>query len=174
MNTKLATVEPRRGLGQFWSNTKSEREMWVQPVENQWFQLAPFFMANPNPIVLSNWLEHRWDGMNEFCPPGDINKEERALGLACGIRGIPERVRDLMRTITVPNGMMARDAQVQELTRGIHREVRDNEQYAAASDRLADNWAVTSATTDLGEFEHNLAAMVYFIHLLLIRSPQYL
>jgi len=174
MDTKLTTAQPRQGLGQFWSNTKSEREVWIQPIENQWFQLAPFFMADPDPAVLSNWLERRWDGMNDFCPPGDINKEERALGLACGIRCIPERVRDLMQTIAVPNGMLARDLQVEQLTRGIHLQVRDDQRYAAASVRLADNWAVTSATTDLGEFEQNLAAMIYFIHLLLIRSPQYL
>jgi len=174
MEVQIVPGQPRQGLGQFWSNERSQREIWVQPVESQWSQLAPFFQATPVPQELSGWLEKRWDGINPYCPPVDINQDERALGLACGIRGIPERVRDLMATMAVANGALARDPQIQQATRSIQREISDGTQQASASLLLADNWAVASATTDLGEFEQNLAAMIFFIHLLLVRSPRYL
>ena len=169
-----SSEEPRRGLGQFWSNNRAEREVWAKPIESHWFQLAPFFQPKPDGAALSAWLSRRWDGSNPFCPPVNINEDDRALGLACGIRGIPERVRNLIATTVVPHGTLARDPQIQQLTHGIQKEMIDNKQLVAASLRLADTWAIASATNDLGEFEQNLAAMIYFIHLLLVRSPQYL
>jgi len=166
--------EPRKGLGQFWSNNKAEREVWAKPLENHWFQLAPFFQPEPDTAALSAWLSRRWDGANPFAAPVGISQDDRALGLACGIRGIPERVRDLITAMVVPQGTLARDPQIQRLTHSIQLELNDDNRLVAASLRLADNWAIHSASTNLGEFEQNLAAMIYFIHLLLVRSPQYL
>jgi len=174
-NPDNTTGEPRKGLGQFWSNTKAQREVWAQPVENRWLELAPFFKNDENSeSALTSWLTRRWDGVNQFCPPRPIDEDERALGLACGIRGIPERVSHLMAALTSPQGTVARDPLVEGATRAIHKEMQDPPEFARASARLADNWAAVSATNQLGEFEQNLASLIYFIHLLLIRTPQYL
>jgi len=169
----VVATRPRAGLGQFWSNPRDQREVWAQPVEQTWARLVPFFDNDPNALQI--WSAQRWDGSNGLVPPVDIAADDRALGLATGIRSIPERVRDLLSASVVPPGQLARDGSVQAVTSGIQKEVKDEDpRKILASMRLADTWAVASAGHQLGEFAQNLAAMVYFIHLLLIRTPEYL
>jgi len=174
-NPDNPTGEPRRGLGQFWSNNKSLREVWAQPVEQRWLEFVPFFenTAN-NESALTSWLARRWDGMNRHCPTQPIGDDDRAVGLACGIRGLPERVNHLMAALNTSQRALSRDPLVEGATSAIHREVKDPPAFARASARLADTWATVAATGQLSEFEQNLASMIYFIHLLLIRTPQYL
>jgi len=174
-NPDNLTGEPRKGLGQFWSNNKSHREVWAQPVEHRWLELAPFFENSPNSdSALASWLARRWDGVNQYFPATPIDENDRALGLASGIRGLPERVSHLMAALNTSQLLTARDPLVEGATSAIHKEVKDAPAFARVSARLADVWAMVSSTSQLGEFEQNLASMIYFIHLLLIRTPQYL